>query len=470
MTDANGVATFDDMTNSEHTVYLKTGGANPILENPVPNGNVSTQPSEFSVKVTDDDFPGDNVSVAFFYEGSKIDTVYTQSDGRVNTTNVPSISSGTHDWSVVATDENGNKDTINATVGLPGTLYIRNETNASELIDNPVNVTVAFQNGTVVTTRRTSDGTIDMTGLPTTDFLVTVNASQDYYQRVVYFQSIIGEQSVYLLNKSYPAIESRFVLDDPTGQFPPSSYLIVKKPMNRSGTNKYRTIYSDKFGTEGVTVDLEANQRYQISIRNPSGTVQQVGPYRADVGETVTVSPGTPTIQIGEYEDGWGAAAEINNRTLEYRYSDPDNETTAVTVYIHEKGNTSKQLQPNTTFYDLGNFSGVETLSKNESEKTWVVNFVVDRDNEEFSVRKEVANRPDLLPEFSPEWRLIIGIVILFVSAGIFSILNGGVGGVIVALEGGLMWWSGWLEGATIGPAVVLALFVAVLAHLYSRR
>jgi len=150
-------------------------------------------------------------------------------------------------WSIVATDENGNQDVLNNTVGLPGTLYIRNETNASQLVDDNVTVTVAFEDGDVVETRSTEDGTIDMSGLPTTDFIVTAEAN-GYYGRTVYFQSIIGDTSVYMLNESYSAVEARYTLDDPTGQYPTDSLVIVKRAINRSGTNKYRTIYSDRFG------------------------------------------------------------------------------------------------------------------------------------------------------------------------------------------------------------------------------
>lgn len=464
-TDGSGALTLN-MSNSQHKVSLQSGAANPILENPVPDGNVSTQPSEFAVDVSDDDFPGDTVTVEFYYEQSKIDTKSVTSDGTVKTTNVPTVDSGVHEWSVVATDTNGNKDIVNATVGTPGQLTIRNETNASQLVDSPINVTVAFKNGTTVTTRTTDDGTIDMTGLPTTDFIVTAEASSDYYKRVEYFESIIGNQSIYMLNKSYAATESRFELSDPTGEYPPSSVLILKKAINQSGTNKYRTIYSDRFGVEGVTADLQKDERYLVSIRAPDGTVQQIGPYRADVSETVTVRPGSPTIEWQYNEEGWASNASLSNRTLSFGYSDPQQETQQVTVWVHEKGNQSNRLRANVSYYDLGNFTGTYTLTKNESQKTWVVNFIVDRNSDDFTSSDEVANNPDLVPDLASEWRLIIGVGALMISAGVFSILNASVGGVVVALEGGVLWWAGWLEGATSGAAVVLALFIAIIVHI----
>lgn len=470
-TDANGVATFE-LANSEHTVELESGGDDPPqLSDPRPDTNVSTAPDNFSVQVDHDDFPGDEVNLTWYHEGSQFATTTgINSSGRYNVS-APTLNDGLNDWSVVAEDEQGNIDIVNATVGLPGTLYIRNETNASELVDSPVTVTVAFKNGTNVTTVETTDGTIDMTGLPTTDFIVTVEASENYYKRVVYFQSIIGARSVYMLNTSYSAVETRFELDDPTGQFPANSLIIIKKAINKSGTNKYRTMYSDKFGVEGVTADLEQDQRYLISVRSPSGVVQQIGPYRSDTSETVTVRPGNPTLGLGEMQEGWGSAAALSNTTLEWRYADPTNSTQSVTIWIHEKNNKSNQLRKNVTYYDLGNVSGTYTLTQNESQKVWKVNFVIEFDDGQSVIASTTVQKGvSLVPNLSREWRLITGIGMLLISAGVFSILNAGVGGVVVALEGGVLWWSGWLDGATIGAAVVLALFVAVIMHIYTSQ
>jgi len=466
---SNGVVTFSAMPNSVHNVEIETGGGSPILSDPQPDGNVSATPSEFSVFVEDSDFPGDNVTVEFFYEGNSIGTNSTTSDGRMSTSNVPTITSGVHEWSAIATDEQGNTDVINATVGVPGTLFLRNETNPSELVDSPVNVTVSFKNGTTVTTREVSDGTVNMSGLPTTDFIVTAEASQNYTKRVRYFESIVGDRSVYMLNQTeYATVETRYVLDDPTGEYPANSFVILKKPIERNNTTEYRTMYSDRFGVEGVTADLEEDQRYLVFVQSPDGDTQEVGPYRSDVGEEVTVRPGAPAIEFGTYEQGWAANAALTNQTLSYGYSDPDNLSTQVTVWIHERNNESNRLRPNVTYYDLGTATGSVGLTQEEAETSWMVNFVVDRDGEEFVAQVAVGDRPNLVPTMSEEWRLIAGVGLLLISAGVFSILNRGIGAVIVAIEGGLLWWSGWLGGATTGAAVVLALFVAVIAHFYT--
>jgi hypothetical protein len=186
------------------------------------------------------------------------------------------------------------------------------------------------------------------------------------------------------------------------------------------------------------------------------------------VSEEVTVRPGAPSIEFGSFEEGWQTNATLENQTLSYGYSDADNETEQVTIWIHERNNESNRLRPNVTEYDLGTATGAVSLTSDEAEKTWVVNFVVDRGSEEFVAQVVVGDRPNLVPPLSDEWRLIAAIGLLLISAGVFSVLNAGIGAVIVAIEGGLLWWAGWLGDATTGPAVVMALFVAVIGHLYT--
>jgi hypothetical protein len=213
---------------------------------------------------------------------------------------------------------------------------------------------------------------------------------------------------------------------------------------------------------------LEEGQRYRLRIRNARGTTQIVGPYRADVSETVTVRPGTPEIAIGSLEDGFATNAALSNRTLEWRYTDPDNETDRLDMAIYERGNASNQLVANETYFDLGNASRSLTLDENESKLTWVVRFEIERNGKTLVKTELVSNRPEVLPDLAPEWRLISGILLLLLSAGAFSLLNAGVGAVVVSTEGALLWYIGWLDGATSGVLVVISLFVAVMVNLYS--
>lgn len=472
-TNATGAVTLSSMPNSEHSVLLKepTDGA-PRMSDPIPEGNISTPPSNLSVYLSDENFPGQTVTVEFYYEGSKIDTVNVTQEGRVNTTALPPISAGQHEWSAVATDELGKTDVVNVTFGTPGTLYIRNETQPSQLVTNPVNVTVSFFNETAIKTFTISDGTLDMTGLPTEDFIVRAEPSgTNYTARTIHFQNIIGNKSVYLLNTSVTTtVESRFVLDDPTGQFGSESLLIIKKPIEQDNTTTYQTIFSDEFGAEGVTATLEEGVRYRLTIRSEDGDVQSIGPYRAEASETVTVRPGSPTLPLPSGGASWIANSSLDNRTLSVAYNDSEGQTQQVTVFIHERGNKSNQLRPNSTYYDLGTFASTYTLSENESQVPWTVEYVITRDDREFVVEQIVQNRPNIvLPELSQEWRIISGISALLLLAGAFSVLNVGAGAIALSVGGGVLWYVGWLSGATSAGSITIYMFIAVIYKLRMR-
>jgi hypothetical protein len=469
--DGSGRITFNQLDNSEHSVTLQTSDNGPIFENASPDGPLDTEPTQISVDVSDPDFgSGDSVDVNITLDGSQIHSETITSNTTV-TTAIPASgqTGGEHDWTVEATDQYGATNTEAYTYSVPDTMYIRNETNHSELITDPINSTVRFFGDDEIYERQTSDGTVNLTGLPVNqDFAVTVEPTSDYTARTIYIQSIYEQQDVYLLNSTaYATIDARFVLEDPTGQYSSDSVVFIQKPVNVSGTVQWQTIHADQFGVEGVTATLEEGQRYRIKIKNQENTSQVVGPYRADVSETVTVRPGAPTIQLADLESTWSGGAQLDNRTLEYRYSDPTQETEEVTVWIHERNNKSNTLQPNETYVNLGNFSAQTTLSEAESKKEWVVKMDVTRDGEEYTKRYIARNQADLVPSLNDSWRLLIAVMILFISAGAFSLLNSAVGGVVVSIEGAVLWYTGWLAGATSAAAVVIAMFIAIIVHIY---
>jgi len=469
---SNGHITFTGMPNSQHYVALNTGES-ASLSNPSPTGDLANEPSQISFNLTDSDFPdGDTVDVTIRLDGSVLDT-QTITANQTVTASIPQSgqNGGSHTWSVRTNDTYGETSVLNASYNVPDQLTFYNETNTSEIVYSPVEITVNFIGDDAVYERSTTNGTINMTSLPVNEnFIVEVSPSQTYVGRTVYIESIYQQQSVYLLNQNASSVESRFVLEDNTGEFTQESVLFIQRAVNVSGSVEYQTIHADEFGVEGVTATLEEGVRYRIKIQSVDGTEQTIGPYRADTSETVTVRPQSPTIPVGEDDgDGWSANAAIDNDTIEYTFSDPSGETDLI-VYAHERGNRSNTLDANRSYFDVGNVSGTFSLTANETGTEWVVHFVQTRDSETTDYTITVGNRPDVVPGFSDEWRLIIGIGVLFISAGVFSLLNAKVGVTVIAIEGGLLWWLGWLEGATSGAGVVLALFVAVIVNLYTNR
>jgi hypothetical protein len=342
--------------------------------------------------------------------------------------------------------------------------------NATQLVDSPTSVTVQFIGDDTVIEKTTTTGKVSLTGAPINQEIVVTADANGYHKRTILINNIFVQDSTYLLNTAFASNQVRFVLDDVTGEYDSESDLILTRPVNETGTLEFKTVVADKFGVEGVTTNLRDDQRYRVKVRDTDGNVQDLGPFRSDVEETVTVRPGAPSIQFANYTEGYAANATLDNVTLEYGYSDPDQDTTKLVVFVHERGNISNQLGANRTYTSLGNVSGTYTLTSNQTDDEWVVNFIVTRGGETFTLKKVVSNNPDLVPALSREWRLVAGVGLLLISAGVFSLLNAGIGGVIVTIEGGVLWYTGWLEGATTGIAVVIALFVAVAFHIYTSR
>ena len=292
-------------------------------------------------------------------------------------------------------------------------------------------------------------------------------SESNYTTRTVYIQTLYEQESIYLLNTSaYNTVESRFTLNDPTGQYGSESVVYVQRPINISGQVTWQTVLSDQFGAEGVTAQLEEGQRYRIKVSNPEGDEQIIGPYRADVSEEVVVRPGTPSIDLSEFQDGWSTSAQLNNRTLEWRYADPTGETDELTVYIHERGDPNNLLVANSSHFQIGNASAVYTLSENESQKEWVVNFIINREGETLTKQIIVSNRANVGDPLGSGWQAIVGIGLLILIGAAFSVLNAAVGAVIVSLMGGIFWWIGLLGDITSAAAIAIAMLIAVFAVL----
>lgn len=453
--------------------YLYDGNSPTISDvQPLDNQYVNTS-TTLSAQINDSDFPtqqSDSVSVDFVVNGSVVGSDTLTSNGTASTPWTPSTT-GVLSYQVQATDEYGNQRVSQTqTINVPDQLEIRNETNTSELIDTPVEVTVRVYGESKIYERTTTDGTIDLAGLPANQpLIIEVSANQDYYARTIRIESILQQQTAYLLSKNETSVESRFNIDDPTGEFSTETVLRIEKPINESGTVEYRTIVADQFGAEGVTTTLQEGRRYRVTVKAPDGTTQVIGPYRADVSETVTISPGAPAIDVDDYQDGWGTNADLTNQTLDVAYSDPAQETTALTIFVHEKGNTSNQLAPNESYVNLGNVTTQYSLTANESKKTWDVEYIITRNGETFTKTETVQNRPGLtFPSLDEEWRLIGGLGMLLFFAGSFSVLNRAVGGIAVGVVGGVLWWAGWLSGATTGAAIALYLLIAIVYSIYT--
>jgi hypothetical protein len=475
---ANGVVTLSGMANSEHNVSL-TEGTRPEVSNLQPDKNLSTAPSELSVDITDKDFAnGDSVTVEFTLDGSVIDTQTVSSNGTV-TTPLPSSgeSLGEHTWSVNATDDYGLTDTGSASYGIPNQLRFVNESDGT-LLDT-ITIEATFFDGNI-TTITTSDGTINMTGLDATDeFTVDAKPQSLYFDRTVYIVSIVDQRTVYLLrdNQSIvPSVTNRFTLRDRTGNFDGNgARLKIQKAINVSGTSEWQTIHGDEFGVSGVQTQLEKGVRYRLIVTNNDKDTRVLGTYVAEANETVPLTIGTVQGDPVAGSDGFRYNATYDNSTgtptVRFTYNDTNVSTSELSLTIYQKGNESNVLFRNQTFTNgpYGSISVSEMVPANQSQNTWIVEAYVQRNGEQQKIREQVGPRNAVLLAI-PNWlKVFISVGSIWLVAGLFSRLNGHIGGLVVAGMGGMWWFVDFLPAETGIGVVVLSLITAGILFIKER-
>lgn len=410
--DGSGTVTFDDLENSEHTVELlnQNDSTAPILSNPSPTGNVSSEPSQISIDVGDADFPSDNVTVNITFEGTQIHSEAVTSNTTLTTSNFTANTIGeTYNWTATASDAYGHTATSSNSFNLPENITFRNETNASQIITG-ANATVTFYspNGQIVIQRTDTDGdgNISLKGLPNSAFVVTIQAD-GYYNRRVYIESIFQQQNIYLLNSTaYPnAINTTFVYEDRTGNFPSEdTTLRIQRAVdvNNDSTYEWTTIAGDFWGAAGeFPFTGQQNARYRLIIEN-DGTQRVLGTH-------IPTEDGVKNIVVGRitwpYTEGEGRTfnAELvaDQNKIQAVYIDPTNKTTDIRIRVWEPGNQSNIIHDQT--YSSGPYGTLIieniSLTANQTEQSWIVNYTATHSVDgQLSGQQPVGGNPFGLP------------------------------------------------------------------------
>lgn len=337
-----------------------------------------------------------------------------------------------------------------------------------------INAEVQFFGSDTVTTRNTTDGTIDMTGLPADErFVLSIDAGDDYYQRQIIMPSLIEQRTAYLLNATdteTEVVRPRFLLEDPSNQFDPQqSEIVFERPLEVNGTTEYVAVTGDRIGLNGFDAILEEGQRYRVTVRDPdSDSERRLGEFTATSSERVTL-----TVEDVEFDSvsnvegiDWAARYVTNeNEADEIEFIYRDSAGTATLEYeIVERGNESNVLA---TGEATGNVTVREPVPPSESDTVWQLSWNATRNNgETLSASRFVSQSRLPVGDFLPtEWQTAFSVVTLFVVAGLFGGVNPGVGGIAVASTGGFFFLISWLPGRTTGLMVLLAFFVAVLSY-----
>lgn len=453
---------------TNHAPTVDNGAASPQSGEKLDQNSVTLE-----IPVNDSEFSttqGDSVDVTWYLDGSQVATETITSNQTVNHT-VDVSDGGEHTWHVETNDSYGATTTSDTfTFKAPDQLYVYNETAPENLVKN-VEVTVRFFASDLVVTKNTTDGSINLSGLPVDQEMVVTAEASGYYQRRVIIESIYQQNRIYLLNDTVDAVDVRFKLEDQTGQFGKDTQLFIEKPITRNGSTTYETVAADEFGVAGFTETLKTGDRLRLKVKNQQGDVRVLGTYTTDVSETVTLTIGQLTYKAekGGNTYQWDAS-QVNvsgTERVRFNYSDPSQNTTNLQVSIHELGNESNEIYNQSFGGPVGTVGVSEPLTANESNLTWVVEWNADYGSEQISGRRVVGTGAgDVGVPMTDEWKHLASVFAILLVGGLFGGIRAEMGAVVVALVAGILWFIGWLPNVVAGGAVVAVLAIAVMAKM----
>lgn len=407
-----------------------------------PNSTETTieeSPVTLKVDIFDPDFgtpQGDSVTLEWYLDGALQETTTVSSNGTASIDVEPNA--GEHTWHVeVVEDSYGNPGPTSATASfaMPGELRVYEE-NATETLVDDVTVRLRFygaSNESFNVERSTSNGKIDMSGLPVDEeFIVVAEADGGYFNRRIYVSSLVDQQAVYLLPEGQESVYNVFTLTDRSGSYPVGeTRLIIQRALNKSGQLRWTTIAGDFFGSTGsFPVYLSYNERFRLLVENNEGDQRVIGTYTATdednpkpiVIKSIIVDPpedqnyyGTAWIEDEDENDG--------EKTLRFSYSDNQAQTTDLQLHIYERGNESNVIADldDADPGDSWAYSYTLNGSRDELGKEWMVEWSATRNGNEIGGSFPIGKTGGLSLPMDGEWLTRFAFVALIIIAGMSS-------------------------------------------------
>jgi len=470
-----------DKTGPNPTAQINDEGvlsasANPTLSDPEPPGQAKIENAvgNVSINVSDSDFglvQGDTITVsATDDDGTSLGSTTVTGNGRVSLPYTSENGRNVIDWQ--ATDEYGNTDTFRQTFTTPSTLIIRNESAPSQVINTTSNVTVTFfdRSGQNIIKRSSTNGRIDLSGIPTdTEYVIQVDAA-GFRSRQVIITSLFDQQNVYLLPTSRAAATVEFQLNDQTSRFPSDeTTLFVQKPITRNNSTEFRTVFADQFGaTDSLRVDLRDQERYRIQVRNDQGETRVLESFTTSGDAVAPLTIGSVEVSGSVDERGVAFASDVierdGARLLRITYQDPTQQTAAITVQVRQNGS---QVVPNITgTAGYGRFVTTVNITGRTTAEDYNVTFGATRDGQTISGGDVGGGVGELSFGLDPFLRQLIGWGAILALTGLVVIRSPRLAPATGTLTGTMLTIIGVL---TIpAPALGIAGAISVLS-VYSR-
>lgn len=467
-TTSTGEATIPVSSATDEEIILFEPSA-PQIDNAeaTPSGEeqISKRDVNLSAPISDSDFAySEELDVTFYLDDEPVDNQTISSNTTVSSIQTVATG-GDHTWRLNVSDQHGNQvdsDTFQFTN--PSKLRIYNESKPTQLVnETSVDVTFFGDEETTVT-RSTDDGEIDFAGLPLDEEFVVQIEADGYRSRTVRIPSLIDQEKVYVLPESTDSVEVRFQLSDATGTYSERSFVFIEKPITINNETEYQIIASDRFGVNGFTTRLQQGIRYEIRVQNSQGTTAQLSTYRPEIAETVTLEPSAAAVQKPEDQSiGYEINYNEDQEAINIEYIDPADKTDSLTVSVKSRDG-SKVLKP-AQQYDQPSSLSLSVPTNGSLEREYYVNVTGERDGGSIDIQETVGPRQTIVtpPSLPIGWQQVVATMLILLVAGVFSSLNAGVGILVTALFGGVLWFFGLMSGLASGGAVGLGIGIATL-------
>lgn len=417
----------DDSGRSATTDTTITVNPNaPELSNPSPANNeiVNKSSLSFSVDVADEDFDlaGDTVTIELYHKGNKLQEKTANSNGTVSFSATPSnITTGANEWSVIATDSYGASTTEQWEYLVPGDLTIREETTFQPINVSNSSLEIKFYGEKGVHVLEPDSATVDLLGVPADDTYVVVVRADDYYTRQVIVPSIFEQRDILVLNKSVPAVETEFELDDFSGNFPPEeSKIYVERAVTVNNSTTYMRVAGDDLGAAArFPIYLEKDTRYKLYAENDQGDQRYLGHHTASRAGTFEL--GIRKVDFGEpAENQWQAwldteDLDANTTRVSFQFSDDAIATTDFSIRVYEAGNKSNEVFSDSWSGPRGDYTTQVDLDR---DTRWIVNWTATRNNSTIGQEVPVGSQKSVdLPLDSSYLGALVVIVLTFIAS-----------------------------------------------------
>jgi len=461
---------------NDEGVLFASANSTPALSDPEPpdQAKIENAVGNVSINVSDSGFglaQGDTVTVsATADDGTSLGSTTVTGNGTASLSYTSENGQNVIDWT--ATDEYGNTDTFRQTFATPSTLIIRNESAPPQVVNTSSNVTVTFfdRSGQNIIKRSSSNGRIDLSGIPTdTEYVIQVDAA-GFRSRQVIITSLFDQQNVYLLPTSRAAATVEFTLNDQTSRFPSDeTTLFIQKPITRNNSTEFRTVFADQFGaTDSLRVDLRDQERYRIQVRNDQGETRVLESFTASGDAVAPLTIGSVEVSGSVDERGVAFASDVierdGARLLRITYQDPAQQTAEITVQVRQNGS---QVVPNITgTAGYGRFVTTVNITGRSTAEDYNVTFEAVRNGETVSGGDVGGGVGELSFGLDPFLRQLIGWGAILALTGLVVIRSPRLAPATGTLTGTMLTIIGVL---TIpAPALGIAGAISVLS-VYSR-